>query len=88
MQTAPALTLDRLPVGNSARVAAVDWDALVPEEARRLRELGLFEGVEVEALYRGSMLFRDPLAVRIGRMQFMMRAVHAHAIRLEAAPQS
>lgn len=82
------LTLDRLPAGQCARVVAVAWDSLVPEEARRLRELGLFEGVEVEALYRGSLFFRDPLAVRIGRMQFMMRAVHAAAVRLDVSPVS
>ena len=78
-----ASSLDKLPVGQSALVAAVDWARLDPAEARRLRELGLFEGVKIEALHRGALFFRDPLAVRIGRMQFVIRARHAAAITLE-----
>ena len=82
MQDSPTLTLDRLPTGHCAAIVSVDWDRLAPEEARRLRELGLFEGVEIEALHRGSLLFRDPLAVRIGNTRFMMRSSHAAAIML------
>lgn len=73
-------TLDTLPTGQSAQIVAVAWDRLHPDEARRLRELGLFEGVEIEALHRGSLFARDPLAVRIGRLRFVMRASHAAAI--------
>ncbi len=76
-------SLDQLPVGRSALVAAVDWGRLNPAEARRLRELGLFEGVEITALHRGALFFRDPLAVRVGRMQFVIRAKHAAAVSLE-----
>lgn len=39
------MTLDLLPIGQDARIVAVDWSALVQEEARRLRALGLEEGV-------------------------------------------
>ena len=84
MQTITPLSLDRLPLGRTAAVAAVDWDRIPENEARRLREFGLFEGVEVEALHRGSLLFRDPLAVRIGRTRFAIRSVHAAAVTLEA----
>ncbi|HEY6871015.1 MAG TPA: FeoA domain-containing protein, partial [Novosphingobium sp.] len=35
------MTLDLLPIGQNARIVAVDWPALVEEEARRLRALGL-----------------------------------------------
>ncbi|MEQ1725437.1 MAG: FeoA family protein [Sphingopyxis sp.] len=80
--TAP-LTLDRLGLGRPARIIAVDWAALVPAEARRLREFGLNVGVEVEALHRGSLFSRDPLAVRVGRMRVMLRAAHAAAFMLE-----
>lgn len=83
MQLAAPLTLDTLAVGASAQIASIDWDSLNPSEARRLRELGLFEGVEVEALHRGSLFWRDPLAVRVGRMRFVIRAVHAAAIHLD-----
>ena len=83
MQTAD--TLDQLRVGQVARVATIDWDMLDPSEARRLRELGLFEGVEIAATHRGSLFWRDPLAVRVGRMRFVIRSVHAAAVRLDPA---
>lgn len=83
MQTITPLSLDRLPLGRIASVAAVDWDRIPENEARRLREFGLFEGVEVEALHRGSLLFRDPLALRIGRTRFAIRSAHAAAVTVE-----
>jgi ferrous iron transport protein A len=79
-----ALTLDTLPLGRVAEIVRVDWGRLHPDEARRLRELGLDEGVMVEALHRGSLFARDPLAVRIGRLRFVMRASHAAVIEVAA----
>ncbi len=76
-------TLDRLTVGSTARIASIDWDALASSEGRRLRELGLYEGVDVEMLHRGALFFRDPLAVRIGRMRVVIRTVHAAAVTIE-----
>lgn len=78
-------TLDVLPVGSSARVSRIQWNLVPDAEAARLRDLGLFEGVEVEALHRGALFFRDPLAVRVGRMRVVMRAAHAAAIGIEPA---
>lgn len=77
-------TLDTLPLGQLARISAIAWERLHPDEARRLRELGLYEGVEIEALHRGSIFARDPLAVRIGRLRFVMRSSHAAAISIVA----
>ena len=77
------LSLDRLPVGQTARISSIDWAAMAESEGRRLRELGLYEGVEVEALHRGALLFRDPLAVRVGRMRIVVRSAHAAAVMLE-----
>lgn len=77
-------TLDALPLGHIATITAIAWDRLNPDEARRLRELGLYEGVEIETLHRGSLFARDPLAVRIGRLRFVMRASHAAAIEVSA----
>lgn len=85
MQISDALPLNSLPVGHCARVAAVDWARLEPSEARRLREFGLYEGVEVEVLHRGTLFFRDPLALRIGRMRVAVRAVHAAVVTLDSA---
>jgi ferrous iron transport protein A len=83
--SAAQVTLDQLPLGKRARIAAVDWTALVPEEAQRLRALGLDEGAEVRLAYRGVFLTRDPLAIEIGRMTVALRRVHARAMQVEAA---
>ncbi|MDF8334519.1 FeoA family protein [Novosphingobium cyanobacteriorum] len=74
------MTLDQIPLGVPARISAVDWSALVPEEAQRLRALGLDEGARVKLAYRGVFMGRDPLAVEIGRMTVALRRVHARAM--------
>ena len=83
------LRLDQLPYRTRAHVAQVDWAALGEAEARRLRNLGLDEGVGVEALH-GGPFGRDPLAVRIGRITVAIRRVHARIVTVEpeaAAPR-
>ena len=77
------MTLDELPLGVSARIIAVDWTALVTEEAHRLRALGLEEGAEVRLAYRGVFMTRDPLAVEVGRMTVALRRVHGRAMTVE-----
>ncbi|WP_421839443.1 FeoA family protein [Novosphingobium sp.] len=77
------MTLDELPLGKPARIISVDWDALVPEEAQRLKALGIEEGAEVRLAYRGVFLGRDPLAIEIGRMTVALRRVHARAMQVE-----
>jgi ferrous iron transport protein A len=77
------MTLDQLPLGTPARIVAVDWAALVPEEAQRLRALGLEVGADVQLAYRGVFLTRDPLAVEVGRMTVALRRVHARAMQVE-----
>jgi len=78
------VSLDQLPFDVPATVAGIDWDALTQSDARRLRNLGFDEGVLVEALH-GAPFGRDPLAVRIGRMQVAIRRAQARAILVEAA---
>jgi len=85
MQLSDALALDRLAVGHVARIAGIDWARLDAAEGRRLREFGLYEGMEVEVLHRGTLFFRDPLAIRVGRMRIAIRAVHAAAVTLDPA---
>ncbi len=82
------MTLDQIPLGRPARIVAVDWAALVPEEGQRLRALGLDHGAEVSLAYRGVFLSRDPLAVEIGRMTVALRRVHARAISVELLPEA
>ncbi len=77
------MQLDQLPRGQAARIAAVDWPRLVPEEAQRLRALGIDEGAEVRLAYRGIFAGRDPLAIEIGRMTVALRRAHARAMTVE-----
>jgi ferrous iron transport protein A len=79
------LLLDALGRGAHGTVHGVEWDRLDPADARRLREFGLFEGVEIEVLHRGSLFSRDPLAIRIGGSRVMLRAEHARAIHISVA---
>jgi ferrous iron transport protein A len=74
------MQLDQLPLGQFARVDAVNWPAIPDSEAHRLRSLGLEEGVLVETLHRGILFFRDPLAIRVGRMTIALRSKVAAAI--------
>ena len=79
------MTLDSLPVGDSARITAVDWAQLAEEEAQRLRALGLDVGATVSVSHRGVFAGRDPLAIAVGRMTVALRRVHAHAMQIEPA---
>ena len=77
------MQLDELPLGQAARITAVDWASLVPEEAQRLRALGLDSGAKVSLAYRGIFAGRDPLAIEIGRMTVALRRAHARAMAVE-----
>jgi ferrous iron transport protein A len=73
------VSLIKLPRLHPGLVATVDWHRLTAPEARRLRELGLDEGVEIELL-RGSGPLGGPVACRIGRMMVALRRHVAGAI--------
>ena len=77
------MQLDELPLGQPARISVVDWTQLVPEEAQRLRALGIDSGATVTLAYRGVFAGRDPLALEIGRMTIALRRVHARAMTVE-----
>lgn len=77
------MTLDLLPIGQRARIVAIDWSRVADEEAHRLRALGLDEGAKVAVAHRGVFGGRDPLAVMIGRMNVAMRRAHAQAMQVE-----
>lgn len=78
------MTLDALPIGQRARIVAVDWSLLVDEEAQRLQALGLEVGAFVALSHRGIFAGNDPLAVMVGRMTVALRRVHALAMHVEA----
>lgn len=73
-------TLDLLSLKQSAEVVAIDWAAISDSEGRRLRALGIDEGVSVEKLYKGMFGVNDPIALKVGRMMIAVRRSHARAI--------
>ena len=75
-----SITLDLLPPRRPAEIVAVDWDALAPDEAKRLRALGVEEGARVAVAHRGIFAGRDPIALEIGRMTLAIRRSHARAM--------
>ena len=78
------MTLDLLPIGQSARIVAVDWARLVDEEALRLQALGIDSGARISIAHRGIFAGHDPIALSIGRMTVALRRAHARAIEVEA----
>lgn len=79
------MTLDLLPLDQPARVVAVDWTLLAPDEAQRLQALGLDIGARVSVAHRGVFGGADPLAIALGRMTVALRRAHARAMHVEAA---
>lgn len=77
------MTLDSLPLGARARIISIDWDAIPATEGHRLRSLGMENGVTVEALHKGILFWRDPIAIKIGRMRVALRRKIALAIACE-----
>lgn len=77
------MTLDLLPIGQRARIVAVDWSCLAEEEAQRLRAMGIDEGARVAVAHRGVFGGHDPLAIMIGRMNVALRRAHAQAMQVE-----
>ena len=75
-----ALTLDRLPPLRRAEIVAIDWALLAPDEAKRLRALGIDAGARVAVAHRGIFLGSDPIAIMIGRMTVALRRSHARAM--------
>ena len=79
------MQLDELPLNRHATVRSIDWDAIPAHEGHRLRSLGLEEGVNVEALHKGILFWKDPMSVRVGRMTIALRRKIAAAVICELA---
>ena len=80
------MQLDHLPLNRAALIRAIDWDVLPDQEGHRLRSLGFEPGVTIEAMHKGILMWRDPLAVRVGRMTVALRTNVAAAIDCELKP--
>ena len=75
------LSLDRLTLGQRARVEAVQGeDALV----QRLMEMGLLEGEEVEVI--GFAPFGDPMEIRLRDYRLSLRRNEAARVRVTPLP--
>ena len=74
------MILDQLPPHRRAEIVAVNWDLLAPDEAKRLRALGIDEGARVAIAHRGVFGGRDPIALLLGRMTLALRRSHAAAM--------
>ena len=77
------MTLDQLPPRRRAEIVAIDWPALAPDEAKRLRALGVDLGARVAIAHRGVFGGHDPIALMIGRMTLALRRSHAAAMTVE-----
>ncbi|RVT44032.1 FeoA family protein [Sphingobium algorifonticola] len=80
------MRLHLYPLRQPGYIDRVDWSSLSPLEGQRLREFGICEGASIEALHRGGLLGRGPLACRVGRMTIAMRRSHAAAIHVRSGP--
>lgn len=69
--------LDRLGIGQSARVAQMD---LAPAEAQRLMEMGLTVGTNVVLAYRAPLQY--PIVIRVRGSLLSLRKAVAKAIRV------
>ncbi|ASK90062.1 ferrous iron transport protein A [Sphingorhabdus sp. SMR4y] len=76
-------TLDQLSLRQNAEILAIDWEAISEAEGRRLRALGIDEGVSVEKLHKGMFGMSDPIALKVGRMMIAIRRSHAKAISVQ-----
>tara|TARA_A100001391_G_scaffold1033_2_gene1405 strand:- start:4931 stop:5182 length:252 start_codon:yes stop_codon:yes gene_type:complete len=77
------LTLDQIAPGSRAEIISVAWDALAPDEAKRLRALGLDEGARVAVAHRGIFFGSDPMAIILGRTTIAIRRAHARAMQVK-----
>ena len=80
------MQLHHLPLNRAAVIRSINWDVLPDQEGHRLRSLGFEPGVTIEAMHKGILMWRDPLAVRVGRMTVALRTNVAAAIDCELKP--
>lgn len=75
---ASKVTLDRLQIGEHARIVSLQGDPVV---LQRLMEMAVLEGEEVEML--GVAPLGDPLEVRLGDYRLSLRREDASRIEVE-----
>jgi ferrous iron transport protein A len=89
MATSLALTLDRMAIGQIARVRMIHREPTAPGAAndghdpirRRLLEMGLCPEVEVEVLRRAPL--GDPIELRVRGYLLSVRGDHARQVEMQ-----
>ena len=84
------MTLGQMKRGQSARIVAVGGvgpggDASYDEITRRLLEMGLLEGAQVEVVHEAPF-GGDPMAVRVRGALVALRRQEANLIQVAVAP--
>ena len=74
-------TLAQLATGQRALVIGYD-ESMEPSTARRLFDLGLTPGIEVESVRRAPL--RDPVIYRVGDYEIALRSEQARGILVAA----
>ena len=77
------MTLDQLSLRQNAEIVSIDWATISDSEGRRLRALGIDEGISVEKMHKGMFGLNDPIALKVGRMMIAVRKSHAQAISVQ-----
>lgn len=81
--TQAEITLDQAPIGDSVRVVSVSGDDPI---ARRLGDLGIRAGVEVECLRRAPL--GDPSVFELCGYQLCLRQTESARVRVQLLPKS
>ena len=77
----PSTSLDRLTIGQRARIVALRGDLVL---VQRLMEMGMLEGDEVELLAVAPL--GDPIELRLGDSRLSVRRADAALVEVESLP--
>ena len=77
----PSTSLDRLTIGQRARIVALRGDLVL---VQRLMEMGMLEGDEVELLAVAPL--GDPIELRLGDSRLSVRRADAARVEVESLP--
>ena len=77
----PSTSLDRLTIGQRARIVALRGDLVL---VQRLMEMGMLEGDEVELLAVAPL--GDPIELRLGDSRLSVRRADAARVEVEFLP--
>ncbi|AEI38454.1 MAG: FeoA family protein [Zymomonas mobilis subsp. pomaceae] len=76
------MRLNQLPLRQATVITDVDWSALDPQIGRRLRDLGFYQGAEVEIQHLAP-ISHDPIACRVNNMLIAIRQNEAAVISVK-----